>query len=132
MPSLRRAVGGRISLVKTTLLIAGAFVLLAAAPTKYGSFSAPLFGGVTVEPESQPQSQQLAVGGFTPAPLPNADASAPVLRSLGPPQATFSPNLFRAGKQVRGDGYVPGSTVEGNEQKRFSPTPGINMSVPLQ
>jgi len=119
-------------LVKTLLLAVSAIVLLAAAPTKYGSFSAPLFQGVTVEPEQGPAPEQVAVGGFTPAPLPDSEATAPVLRTLGPAQAKFTPGLFHASKLYRGDGYVPGSTVEGNEQKHFSPTPGFNMSVPLQ
>lgn len=119
-------------MVKTLLLAASAVVLSAASPSKYGSFSAPMLQGVIVEPEHGAGSEQLAVGGFTPAPLPDFEASAPVLRSLGPAQAKFSPGLFRAGKLVRGDGYVPGSTVDGNEQKHFSPAPGFNMSVPLQ
>ena len=119
-------------MVKTIFLVASAVVLSAAAPTKYGSFSAPLFQGVTVLPQRDPGSEQVAVGGFTPAPLPDTDASAPVLRQLGPAQTTFSPGLFNAGRRTTGDGYVPGSTVEGNQQKRFHPAPGINMSVPLQ
>lgn len=82
-------------------------------------------------PQHDPDSEQVA-GGFTPAPLPNSEASAPVLRELGPAQAKFSPGLFHAGQSTHGDGYVPGSTIEGNEQKRFHPAPGFNMSVPLQ
>ncbi len=117
---------------KTLFLVAGMIVVSAAAPTKYGSFSGPLFQGVTVLPQRDAGSEQLAVGGFTPAPLPNSEASAPILRELGPAQAKISPGLFNVKRQTRGDGYVPGSTIEGNEQKRFHPTPGINMSVPLQ
>lgn len=119
-------------MLKTLLLATSAIVLLAAAPTKNGSFSAPLFPDVTFAPEHGVEAQQLAVGGFTAAPLPDSEASAPVLRTLGPPQAQFSPGLFNAGRSTHGDGYVPGSTVEGNEQKRFHPAPGFNMSVPLQ
>lgn len=119
-------------MIKTILLLASTSVLLAAAPSKYGSFSGRVFPGVTVEPERGPASEQLAIGGFTPAPLPDSEATAPVLRELGPAQAKFSASLFHAGKRTHGDGYVPGSTVEGNEQKRFQSTPGFNMSVPLQ
>ena len=119
-------------MVKTSLLVAVALTLLAATPSKQGSFSAPLYQGVMVEPEHGSTPEQLAVGGFTAAPLPDSEASAPVLRRKGPAQATFSPGLFHAGKLVRGDGYVPGSTVEGSEQKHFNPAPGFNMSVPLQ
>ena len=119
-------------MLKAALLAASAVVLMAAAPSKYGTFSAPLFQGGVLAPEQGPAAEQVAVGGFTPAPLPNTDATAPIIRQLGPAQAQFSPGLFNAGKTTRGDGYVPGSTVEGNEQKRFHPAPGINMSVPLQ
>lgn len=119
-------------MVKTLLLAASSVILLAAAPPKEGSFSAPLFQGFTVEPEHGTASEQVAVGGFTPAPLPDSEATAPVLRSLGPAQARFAPGLFRTGKLYRSDGYVPGSTADGSQQKHFSPTPGINMSVPLQ
>lgn len=119
-------------MVKTALLVASALMLTAAAPNRYGSLTAPLAHGVTVTPERRSGAEQLAGGGFTLAPLPDIEASAPIPRSLGPAQAKFAPRLFRAGKLVRGDGYVAGSTVEGDEQKHFSAAPGINMSVPLQ
>ena len=83
-------------------------------------------------PQRDPGSEQMAVGGFAPAPLPDTEATAPILRPLGPAQAKFSPGLFNPGRSTRGDGYMPGSTVEGSEQKRFHPAPGFNMSVPLQ
>ena len=118
-------------MVKKILLAAGAVFLCAAAPNKYGSFPAPLFQGNTVLPQG-PAQQQVAAGEFTPAPLPASDAPAPLQREAGPAQAKFTPGLFNPNQRTRGDGYVPGSTVEGNQQRRFHPTPGINMSVPLQ
>ena len=119
-------------MVKTMLLVASAFTLLAAAPSKYGSLSAPLYEGATVAPQSGTTPERMAGSSFTPAPLPDFDASAPALPASGPAQAKVTPSLFHTKKLVRGDGYMPGSTVEGNEQRNFNAAPGINLSVPLQ
>jgi len=123
---------GGNAMFRAVLLMMGAVATMAAAPSKYSLFTAPSFQEATISPEQPLQTGTVATSNFTPAPLPDSEASAPILRTLGPETARFTPGLFHRENTVHGDGYVPGSTVEGNEQRRFNPSPGINMKVPLQ
>lgn len=78
------------------------------------------------------QSQVAAAdpGGFTPAPMPNADDAAPVAAPSNEPQ--WSPSLFRPGRTYRGEGFVPGSSVQASQNRNVRPAPGILLNVPLQ
>lgn len=123
--------GGSV-MFRALLLTIGAVATVAAAPSKYSLLTTPSFQEDTVSLEQAGQAAASAGNDFTPAPLPNSDASAPILRTLGPETAQFTPGLFQRETTFRGNGYTPGSTVDGNEQRRFNPSPGINMKVPLQ
>jgi hypothetical protein len=71
---------------------------------------------------------------FTPAPVPNIDA-APPRTAYGDPNApTVSPSLIwgGGGRASLGDGFTPGSIYTGEQEKRFKPGPGVNVSVPIQ
>ncbi len=69
--------------------------------------------------------------GFTPAPIPNRDASAPP-----PPRASndaqLAPSLFSRRDQYRGEGFSPGSTAQGEQDKRTRPGAGFNLRMPLE
>ncbi len=56
----------------------------------------------------------------------------PTLRALGPAQAQVSPSLFRRTSTYRGEGFTTGSTAEAEQNRRLAPTPGVNLSMPLQ
>lgn len=123
---------GGNAMFKAVLLTIGAVSTMAAAPSKYNLLTAPSFQEATISPEQPLQTDAAANSEFTPAPLPDSEATAPILRTLGPQTTQFTPGLFHRENTVHGDGYVPGSTVEGNQQRRFNPSPGINMKVPLE
>ncbi len=55
-----------------------------------------------------------------------------MVRSSGPAQAEWSPNLFTNARTYRGEGYVPGSSVQASQQRNVHPAPGISLKVPLE
>jgi hypothetical protein len=73
-------------------------------------------------PPTQPQ--------YRDAPLPG-DIPLPG-QATGNTGVTVSPNLFSPKDYNLGQGYTSGSTIQGEERRRFAPTPGINLNVPLQ
>ncbi len=102
---------------------------------KYGSFGTPLFSTTIVPPSHLGEAQVLAGlpadADVSAAPVPDTEQYAPVLRQLGPRQPEFAPSLFRPRTAFHGEGYVPGSTVQGSQERRLSPAAGVNVSVPL-
>ena len=78
-----------------------------------------------------PQPKRLSAMSYSAAPMPNSDISAPIPRAE-PGQASLAPSLFAPRNGYHGEGYVPGSTVQTQQEKRLRPAPGINLSVPLQ
>lgn len=85
-------------------------------------------------PLSPFQMQMPAPAGpvFTPAPVPNRDARAPISPRARRPDAEFSPGLFNRSDQFRGDGYSTGSTAQSEQEKRVRPGAGFNLRMPLQ
>lgn len=64
------------------------------------------------------------------APVPNTALSAP---QLAPTTGTrISPHFFNQRAFNGGQGYVPGSTIEGQQEQRQLPVPGLNLNMPLQ
>ena len=96
------------------------------------SLSQPLIAPFMLGTAAPAARPRVAASRFSDAPMPNTEAAAPVLRTLGPPQAEFKPSMFRPAKTYRGEGFTFSSTADGDEQKRFKPTMGGNLSVPLQ
>ncbi len=111
------------------LLIATAGVaLLGASPYKQSPspLVIPQYGDnlsfSTVSP-AQPQLYQAA-------PVPNTALSAPELAPT--PGTRISPRFFNEKAFNGGQGYVPGSTIEGQHAQRQAPVPGLNLNMPLQ
>lgn len=96
----------------------------------------PILPSTTVVPQgtypAQTPSQMAAAdpGGYTPAPMPDSDEAAPTAPASN--EAQWSPSLFRAGHTYRGEGFVPGSSVQGSQNRNVRPAPGISLNVPLQ
>ncbi len=85
-------------------------------------------------PLSRFQLQTPAPAGqlFTPAPVPDRDASAPTGPKIRRPDAALSPSLINRSDQYRGDGYINGSTAQSEQEKRVKPGAGFNLRMPLQ
>ena len=122
---MRRLVGGG-------LVVLGAFALIAAQSpgpamaAKRKALSTTLPSDATdlpvpPIPPAQPQ--------YRDAPLPS-DVPAPgQAASSG---VTVSPDMFQPKDFNLGQGYMDGSTVQGEQRRHIAPTPGVNLSVPLQ
>jgi hypothetical protein len=65
------------------------------------------------------------------APVPNGAITAPeaLNRSQGP---EISPGFYQPKDYNLGQGYLPGSTVQGEQEHRAKPMPSLNLKVPLQ
>lgn len=119
-------------------LAAGGTVLSVAAAAASTTQQAPWGNTIWVQPlptPPQPPKKPAPVArgadGYEPAPVPDTDVYTPHAER-GPVGPTLTPGLFQPGKTYRGEGFTPGSTAQGDQEKRFRPTPGINLSVPLQ
>ncbi len=87
------------------------------------------FGRAGPQPPKPPIA---SADGFTAAPMPNVDQTAPTKRAPQGGQGTLGPSLFNTRNGFRGDGYLPSSSPQTEQEKHLHPTPGINFSVPLQ
>jgi hypothetical protein len=119
----RRLIGGGVAIALiTTLAIDPA---MAAIKRKSLSTTLPSDETDLPEPPIPPAEPQ-----FGDAPLPN-DVPAPG-QVTGQTGVTVSPDLFKPKDYNLGQGYVNGSTIQGEQRRKFAPTPGINLNVPLQ
>ncbi len=75
-----------------------------------------------IPPEHPPLDQS--------APVPDNSLSAPIEQT--PDGARLRPDFFNQKAYNKGQGYVPGSTIEGQQEQRLKPIPGINFKMPLQ
>ena len=112
-------------------LAAVALPVMAASPPGFPPvvLSGPL-NGVQAAPPPPPGAFYT---GYTAAPVPDQDMEAPnrVVQPDG--NGVLTPSLLHAQKKhFQGDGYIQGSTVESDQQKRLKPAPGLNWSVPLE
>jgi hypothetical protein len=64
------------------------------------------------------------------APVPNADARAPVTPDTEAP--TFDVRLYRARLYDPSLGFAPGSRYQTTEDRKPIQTPGLSISVPLK
>jgi hypothetical protein len=69
---------------------------------------------------------------FTSAPMPNPDIDAPDAFNPSSGQASVAPTIVRTNEGYRGEGFVPGSVGAPDVSKKLSPSPGVNLNVPLQ
>lgn len=67
---------------------------------------------------------------FTPAPIPDRDASGPT----GPratSAAQLAPGVFTRRPSYRGDAYTPNSSAQTDQDRRTRPAAGFNLRMPL-
>ena len=108
------------------LLMAGGLLLAAAAPTTLDPNTPwPNFTMQRTVP-AQPTNPP----GFTTAPTPNSDASAPVTRASK--DASLAPGFFSRRDQYRGEGISPGSSAQAEQDRHAKPGAGLNLLMPLQ
>jgi hypothetical protein len=69
--------------------------------------------------------------GYLAAPVPNTGMSAPAQPGARP-GAEFSPGFYQPRDYNIGEGYLPGSTVQGEQEHRAKPMPSLNLKVPLE
>jgi hypothetical protein len=70
--------------------------------------------------------------GYTNAPVPNTDATIPFVKDPSKDQAQLGPGVFAPpATGYRGEGYTPGSSVDGEQQRKVKPGGGISLKVPL-
>ena len=108
---------------------------LAAAPlqtdfSRYAVLEQPTVRGGP--PSAFPVPGPLPGGTFAPAPVPDIYATVPYAKPTGPAQAEVSANLFTTQKSYRGEGYLFGSTIQGQQERKFRPAPGFSLKVPLE
>ncbi len=108
-----------------------AIPLLAAAPQQQRGFALavpstldPLAPFVSAAPAAPPSSSA-----YTPAPLPNRDASLPLPAASNEPHV--APNLFTRPNQYRGDGFTVDSTSQGAEERNNKPSAGFSLHIPM-
>jgi hypothetical protein len=120
----RRLIGGGLAIALMATLASGPAI--AAAKRKALSLTLPSDQNELPEPPIPPNEPQ-----FGDAPLPG-DLPALPGQADSNTGVTVSPNLFKPKDYNLGSGYTNGSTIQGEERRRFAPTPGINLNVPLQ
>jgi hypothetical protein len=65
------------------------------------------------------------------APVPNSGIRAPALPDARP-GPELSPGFYQPKDYNIGEGYLPGSTVQGEQEHRAKPMPSLKLKVPLQ
>lgn len=106
--------------------------LVAAGPDPTGFLTQTRVADATVSPTGQASGAATAgPDGFTPAPMPDVDRDAPSSQQAGADSARLSPQLFHNPKEYHGEGYVFGSTVQEQQERKTGPNPGINLIMPL-
>jgi hypothetical protein len=101
-------------------LLAAGILLGAAAAADPDDLPLPI---PPIPPDNPPLSQA--------APVPDPDFLAPSAPS-GPSRTTVGPDMFTPPTRYYGDAYAPGSTAQGENEKRVKPAPGFSLKMPLQ
>lgn len=115
--------------MRAVLLLAGAVLLCAASPPRRGiSLQLQSVQGL---PQPAPGRLLAPPSAFEPAPLPNRDVDAPAgPRASYDPE--FSPELFSRHGTYRGEGFSPGSSADGPQEKDSRPAAGFNITMPFK
>jgi hypothetical protein len=77
-----------------------------------------------------PPVPPLAFSDYSPAPMPDPDRFAPSPREVKG-QAYVTPRLFAPANRYFGEAYLPGSSVQVDQERHMRPTPGVGLKVPL-
>ncbi len=107
--------------------------MLAAILLVGGTTNPPPFSLTAPQPAPPPEPNTTANNGYAPAPVPDENLDNPESRHVGQSGAALKPGLYRPnGTQVQGEGFIPYSTVQGEQQRHYHPAPSLNLSVPLE
>ena len=111
-------------MIRIAALLALAILLGAAGPLSNGS----TFSSLTSPPDA---TTPPADPGYEPAPVPNMDAGPPIGGgdSAAP---SVRPDLFSQQQQFTGNGFVNGSTAQGQRDERMRPGAGFSLTMPMQ
>ena len=126
-PAVYRAAG------RAWPVLARAALLLAIALPATGTAAAPpmqVWQQLPVPPVPPSVVPLPPAGLYAPAPVPNQDLRAPPPRP-GPGGVKVSPKLYMPADRFGGDGYMPGTTIQSEQEKRLRPGAGFNFSIPL-
>ncbi len=100
------------------------FLLLAA------SLSMAASSGMAAGPLPLPPVPPAQALNHEPAPVPNSAVRGPVtVQSRGP---ELSPTMMGPKYTYQGEAFLPGSTVQSEQNRKTRPAPGLNLTVPLQ
>jgi hypothetical protein len=114
-------------LVLLFLLVGAATVTTAGAASRKTSPQAPASTEDLPIPPIPPDQD----GGYLAAPVPNNGVSGPSAGDAknGP---GLSPGFYQPKDYNIGEGYLPGSTVQGEQEHRAKPMPSLKLTVPLE
>jgi hypothetical protein len=111
-----------------------ATVLMAAGPNKTLTIS-PGAAALFTDPAGAGRVHDVTAtvgSGFTKAPVPNSEAGIPFVKNPNAKQAQLAPNLFSPpGTGYRGEGYIPSSSADAEQQRKVKPGAGVSLKVPL-
>jgi hypothetical protein len=113
------------------LLIPLALPLLAASPARQQlSLAVPNDPSPLIPMSPSPLSLTPKSGpAYEAAPLPNRDLNGPITRGASGP--SWTPSLFTTKNQYRGDGFAPGSTAQGEQERNMKPGAGFSLHMPF-
>jgi hypothetical protein len=109
--------------MRRVLLLGAALFATAAAPT---------FPPLALVTPLGPPAPGGAGAGFLPAPVPNPDLASPPAASGRGAGPSVAPSFFHPEATYQGEGYLRGSTYEGDQERRLRPSPGLNLTLPIQ
>jgi hypothetical protein len=116
-----------------------ALLVIAIATTPRAAFSAQDFASntqvwaqlpVPPAPPGHIPPKPIISGQYQPAPVPNPDLFPP-RGQAAQSGAQLTPGLFLPKDRFAGDGYIPGTTVQSEQERRLKPGAGFNLSLPL-
>ena len=102
---------------------------LAAAPSWAATFR---MTAAALPPPPPPPPAEQPEQAFVPAPVPNPDMQRPASSADNGPSAQLTPNLASRQGHYPGQGFISGSAANYDPNRRFHPSPGLRLSVPLQ
>ena len=115
--------------LRAELVLPLAALLTAAAAPSGGFSTAQPMPDFSLSARPRP-SNTPGPSGYTEAPRPNQDLSAPHTRAST--DASVAPGFFSRRDQYRGEGYSPNSSAQIEEYGKAKPGAGINLLMPLQ
>jgi hypothetical protein len=104
-------------MIRSMLLVISAGFLMAAAPETASRLPIP-----PVPPASFPADEA--------APIPNADAHAPV--TIASSDLRVAVELYRVQRYDTSLGFAPGSQFQNSEERKPIQTPGLSLRLPLK